>query len=69
MAWDDIVRYQLYITGSASTGEYFMSNHLLKNDGQFNIGFTGSDALPTLAAVVSMTAGTMFLVWLGELIT
>ena len=34
-----------------------------------NIGFTGSDALPTLAAVVSMVAGTMFLVWLGELIT
>jgi preprotein translocase subunit SecY len=34
-----------------------------------NIGFSGSDALPTLAAVISMTAGTMFLVWLGELIT
>ncbi len=33
------------------------------------IGFTGPDALPTLAAVISMTAGTMFLVWLGELIT
>ena len=33
------------------------------------IGFTGADALPTLAAVISMTAGTMFLVWLGELIT
>ena len=34
-----------------------------------NIGFTGSDALPTFAAVASMMAGTMFLVWLGELIT
>jgi preprotein translocase subunit SecY len=33
------------------------------------IGFTGPEALPTLAAVISMTAGTMFLVWLGELIT
>jgi len=33
------------------------------------IGFTGPDALPTLAAVISMAAGTMFLVWLGELIT
>ncbi|HEX5142080.1 MAG TPA: preprotein translocase subunit SecY, partial [Dehalococcoidia bacterium] len=33
------------------------------------IGFSGPDALPTLAAVISMTAGTMFLVWLGELIT
>jgi preprotein translocase subunit SecY len=33
------------------------------------IGLTGSDALPTLSAIISMTAGTMFLVWLGELIT
>jgi preprotein translocase subunit SecY len=33
------------------------------------IGFTGPNALPTFAAVISMTAGTMFLVWLGELIT
>jgi len=33
------------------------------------IGFTGAEALPTLAAVISMAAGTMFLVWLGELIT
>jgi preprotein translocase subunit SecY len=33
------------------------------------VGFTGPDALPTLSAVVSLTAGTMFLVWLGELIT
>src|SRR5262245_61796730 len=33
------------------------------------ISLTGPNALPTLAAVISMTAGTMFLVWLGELIT
>ena len=33
------------------------------------IGFSGAEALPTLAAVISMTAGTMFLIWLGELIT
>jgi preprotein translocase subunit SecY len=33
------------------------------------VGFTGPEALPTLAAVISMTAGTMFLVWIGELIT
>jgi len=33
------------------------------------VGFTGPDALPTLTAVISMTAGTMFLVWIGELIT
>ncbi len=33
------------------------------------IGFTGDNGLNTLAAIISMTAGTMFLVWLGELIT
>lgn len=33
------------------------------------VGFTGSEALPTLAGIISMAAGTMFLVWLGELIT
>ena len=33
------------------------------------VGFTGPEALPTLSAVISLTAGTMFLVWIGELIT
>ena len=43
---------------------------VLENAGAVqNIGFTGEEALPTLSAVISMTAGTMFLVWLGELIT
>lgn len=34
-----------------------------------NIGFSGENALPTISMIVAMTAGTMFLVWLGELIT
>jgi preprotein translocase subunit SecY len=34
-----------------------------------NFGFTGETWLPTLSIVVSMTAGTIFCVWLGELIT
>lgn len=33
------------------------------------IGFGGGDLAPTIAMILSMTAGTMFLVWLGELIT
>ncbi len=33
------------------------------------IGFSGHALLPTVAIVLSMTAGTMFLVWLGERIT
>jgi preprotein translocase subunit SecY len=32
-------------------------------------GLSGSDLLPTLAIVASMTAGTILLVWMGELIT
>src|SRR5215813_9095677 len=35
---------------------------------QFNL-FNGASFLPTLATLLSLTAGTMFLVWLGELIT
>jgi preprotein translocase subunit SecY len=30
---------------------------------------TGPNALPTLSAIITMTAGTMFLVWVGELIS
>ena len=33
------------------------------------VGFTGAALLPTMAALLSIVAGTMFLVWLGELIT
>jgi preprotein translocase subunit SecY len=34
-----------------------------------NVGFSGENALPTISMIIAMTAGTMFLVWLGELIT
>ena len=33
------------------------------------IGFGGGNALPTVSTLFAMAAGTMFLVWLGELIT
>jgi preprotein translocase subunit SecY len=32
-------------------------------------GFTGPNLLPSLAIIFSMTAGTMFAIWLGELIS
>lgn len=32
-------------------------------------GFSGSSLLPSLAIIFSMTAGTMFAIWLGELIS
>jgi preprotein translocase subunit SecY len=34
-----------------------------------NFGFTGANILPSLTVVLSMTAGTMFAIWLGELIS
>jgi preprotein translocase subunit SecY len=34
-----------------------------------NFGFYGPYLLPTLAIIISMTAGTMFAIWLGELIS
>lgn len=34
-----------------------------------NFGFQGSSLLPSLAIIFSMTAGTMFAIWLGELIS
>ena len=33
------------------------------------IGFGAEEWLPTVSALITMTAGTMFLIWLGELIT
>ncbi len=34
-----------------------------------NFGFSGPFLLPTLSIIISMTAGTMFAIWLGELIS
>jgi preprotein translocase subunit SecY len=34
-----------------------------------NYGFSGSSLVPSLAIIASMTAGTMFAIWLGELIS
>ena len=35
----------------------------------FVVGFFGASLLPTVAALLSIVAGTLFLVWMGELIT
>jgi preprotein translocase subunit SecY len=34
-----------------------------------NFGFSGPNLVPSLAIIASMTAGTMFAIWLGELIS
>jgi uncharacterized protein len=40
LAWEDIVAHHLYITGSASTGEYFPKDFVLRNEGVYMIGET-----------------------------
>lgn len=35
----------------------------------YNYGFSGVDLLPTIATLISMVAGTMFGIWLGQLIS
>ena len=34
-----------------------------------NFGFSGSTLLPSVAVILSMTAGTMFAIWLGQIIS
>ena len=34
-----------------------------------NFGFSGANLLPSMTIIISMTAGTMFAIWLGELIS
>ncbi|MBT9253570.1 MAG: SecY family transport protein [Brockia lithotrophica] len=34
-----------------------------------NFGFAPHQLLPTLTVILTMTAGTMFAIWLGQLIT
>jgi preprotein translocase subunit SecY len=34
-----------------------------------NFGFAGANLLPSMTIIISMTAGTMFAIWLGELIS
>lgn len=48
----------------------FSTLALLSSQGIFtNFGLSGEFLLPTVAAVISVTTGTILLVWLGELIT
>ncbi|MBF6589021.1 MAG: preprotein translocase subunit SecY [Ktedonobacterales bacterium] len=62
-----------YITVPLALLQAFGQMALLVQSGavsstQFNL-FNAATAVPTIAILVSLTAGTMFLVWLGEIIT
>jgi len=65
-----IQMYTLWLAVPLSVVQGYSQLIVLERSGAITgVGFTGDEALPTLAAVISMAAGTMFLVWLGELIT
>jgi preprotein translocase subunit SecY len=48
---------------------YGTSQILASQGGLVSFGLGGTTLVPTIAMLISMTAGTIFLVWLGELIT
>lgn len=62
--------YTHLLTVPMATAQSFGQLSLLENQRAISgIGLSGDELLPTLAMMFSMTAGTLFLVWLGELIT
>jgi preprotein translocase subunit SecY len=50
-------------------GQISLFNSMLEGSVTTQFGFTGDVLIPTLATLLSMMAGTMFGVWLGELIS
>ncbi len=63
--------YQHITTVPLALLQAFGQTQLMKSQGVLsNFGlFDGATALRSIAILISMTAGTMFLVWIGELIT
>jgi len=65
-----VQRYTHYLTVPLAVFQGYAQLILIQTlGGVSNIGFTGGNALPTIATLFSLVAGTMFLVWLGELIS
>lgn len=65
-----INQYTHWLTVPLAALQAFGTAQLLHNQGVISgFGLGGETLLPTIAMILSMTAGTIFLVWLGELIT
>jgi len=52
-----------------SYGQLVLIQSSAQGEGISGISLTGGEALTTLSIMITMTAGTMFLVWIGELIS
>ncbi len=53
----------------SAIGQINIFSAMLGTSVMAGFGFTGASLIPTLATILSMMAGTMFGVWLGELIS
>lgn len=53
----------------SAVGQINIFNSLVGAQVLQNFGFSGANLLPTLATLVTMVAGTMFGIWLGQLIS
>jgi preprotein translocase subunit SecY len=62
--------YQHWMTVPMALVQGYGQLILIQSQGGITgIELTGPNALPTISAIITMTAGTMFLVWIGELIS
>ena len=62
-------QYMLFLTIPLAAAQGYAQGTLLQRGGALiNFGFGRTTLLPTLATLVTLTAGTMFAIWLGELI-
>jgi len=63
-------RYTYYVAIPLSALQGYTQSQILQTQGVItNFGLSGETLLPTIATVFTLTAGTMFAIWLGELIT
>ncbi len=63
-------QYTYYLAIPLSALSAYGQAQLLQSQGVIsNFGLSGATLLPTIATVLTLTAGTMFAIWLGELIT
>lgn len=63
-------QYTYYLTIPLAALQAYGESQVLKSQGVItNFGLSGPTLLPTFATVLTLTAGTMFAIWLGQLIT
>ncbi len=63
-------QYTYYLAIPLSALQAYAQAQILQTQGVIsNFGLSGETFLPTVAMICTLTAGTMFAIWLGELIT